>query len=176
MIRISNQKQHLIKPKNIMNIKTKSFLIILIVFIVACKNKNKENEYPNSEQKEIPGKENQANQPEKIKIDKSKMMEQLQGKWKEIEYPYRTAEFVRSIVKFVEEGTANNPKFENFEISENCQFDNNNIRDLKSSDIILTLPETKRCEKLKVSNDTLTLSGFSTNSNKDYNIVYLKLK
>lgn len=159
-----------------MNIKTTSFLIILTVIIISCKNKNKENALPNSEQKEIPGKETQENQPEKIKIDKNKIMEQLQGKWKELEYPFRTAEFVRSTVKFVEEGTANKPKFENFEVSEDCKFDNNNIRNLKSSDIILTLPETKRCEKLKVSNDTLTLSGFSTNNKEDYNIVYLKLK
>ncbi|WP_373550053.1 hypothetical protein [Haliscomenobacter sp.] len=156
--------------------KIKSFLIILMVFIVSCKNKNRENELPNSEQNELLRKENQENEIEKIKMAKSKTMEQLQGKWKEIEYPYRTAEFVSSTVKFVEEGTENKPKFENFEVSENCHFDNNNIRDLKSGDIILTLPETKRCEKLKVSNDTLTLSGFSTNNNGDYNIIYKKLK
>ncbi|MFZ6665374.1 hypothetical protein [Peijinzhouia sedimentorum] len=151
--------------------KIKSLLIILIVLIASCKSQNKENNSSNSTQDEILVEEIQE-----TKIDKIKITEQLQGKWKEIEYPYRTAEFVRSTVKFVEEGTVNPPKFEKFEISEDCQFDNNNIRDLKSGDVILTLPETTRCEKLMVSNDTLTLSGFSTNSNDDYHIVYLKLE
>ncbi len=151
--------------------KIKSLLIILIVLIASCKSQNKENNSSNSTQDEILVEEIQE-----TKIDKIKITEQLQGKWKEIEYPYRTAEFVRSTVKFVEEGTVNPPKFEKFEISEDCQFDNNNIRDLKSGDVILTLPETTKCEKLMVSNDTLTLSGFSTNSNDDYHIVYLKLE
>jgi len=159
-----------------MDMKINSFLIILTFFIVSCKHKNSENKLPNAEQNETLEEENQENEMEKIKMLRRKTIEQLQGKWKEIEYPYRTAEFVRSTVKFVEEGTANKPKFENFEVSEDCQFDNNNIRDLKSGDIILTLPETKRCEKLKVSKDTLILSGFSTNIKEDYNIVYLKLK
>ncbi len=154
-----------------MDIKIKSLLIILIVLIASCKSQSKENNSSNSAQDEILVEEIQE-----TKIDKIKITEQLQGKWKEIEYPYRTAEFVRSTVKFVEEGTVNPPKFEKFEISEDCQFDNNNIRDLKSGDVILTLPETTRCEKLMVSNDTLTLSGFSTNSNDDYHIVYLKLE
>jgi len=156
--------------------KINSFLIILTFFIVSCKHKNSENKVPNSEQNEILKKENQENTTEKIEMVKRKTLEQLQGKWKEIEYPYRTAEYVSSTVKFVEEGTENNPKFENFEISEDCQFNNDNIRNLKSGDIILTLPETNRCEKLKVSNDTLTLSGFSSNIKEDYNIIYLKLK
>ncbi|MFC2186826.1 hypothetical protein ACFCT7_05840 [Fulvivirgaceae bacterium LMO-SS25] len=151
--------------------KIKSLLIILIVLIASCKSQNKENNSSNSTQDEILVEEIQE-----TKIDKIKITEQLQGKWKEIEYPYRTAEFVRSTVKFVEEGTVNPPKFEKFEISEYCQFDNNNIRDLKSGDVILTLAETTRCEKLMVSIDTLTLSGFSTNSNEDYHIVYLKLE
>tara|TARA_R110002049_G_scaffold267392_1_gene443696 strand:- start:141 stop:605 length:465 start_codon:yes stop_codon:yes gene_type:complete len=154
-----------------MDMKIKSLLIILIVLIASCKSQNKENNSSNSTQDEILVEEIQE-----TKIDKIKITEQLQGKWKEIEYPYRTAEFVRSTVKFVEEGTVNPPKFEKFEISEDCQFDNNNIRDLKSGDVILTLPETTKCEKLMVSNDTLTLSGFSTNSNDDYHIVYLKLE
>lgn len=156
--------------------KIKSLLIILIALIASCKSQNKENNSSNSTQDEILVEEIQETKIEDTKIDKIKITEQLQGKWKEIEYPYRTAEFVRSTVKFVEEGTVNPPKFEKFEVSEDCQFDNNNIRDLKSGDVILTLPETTRCEKLMVSNDTLTLSGFSTNSNEDYHIIYLKLK
>lgn len=159
-----------------MDIKIKALSIILVVLIISCKNQNTENELPNSENNEIVKNENQETKIEKTKIDKPKIIEQLQGKWKEHEYPYRTAEFVRSTVKFVEEGMENKPRFEKFEISEACQFDNNNIRDIQSSDVILTLSEASRCEKLKVSNDTLILSGFSTNTNDDYDIIYLKLK
>ncbi|WP_192349925.1 hypothetical protein [Algoriphagus sp. Y33] len=150
-----------------MRLKSNPILIILIVLILSCKNQNKENGSSSHQQYEIAEKDNQG-------IEKDKIIEQLQGKWKEIEYPYRTAEFEESTVKFVEEGTQYNPKFEKFEVAENCQFDNNNIRDLKPNDVILTLPETARCEKLMVSNDTLTLSGFSTNTNEDYTIIYLK--
>lgn len=159
-----------------MDIKIKSCLIILSVLLISCNNQNKESELPGSEHKETLRKENQETKIEKTKIDKIKIKELLQGKWKENEYPYRTAEFVSSTVKFLEEGTVNKPKFEKFEVSDECLFDNNNIRDLKSNDIILTLPENNRCEKLKVSIDTLILSGFSTNTNEDYNITYLKIK
>lgn len=159
-----------------MDIKIKALSIILVVLIISCKNQNTENELPNSENNKIVKNENQETKIEKTKIDKPKIIEQLQGKWKEYEYPYRTAEFVRSTVKFVEEGTESKPRFEKFEISEACQFDNNNIRDIQPSDVILTLSEASRCEKLKVSNDTLILSGFSTNTNDDYDIIYLKLK
>ncbi len=159
-----------------MNIKIKSFLAILTVFVISCKNQNKENELNNSKQNEIVMEEKQENKIEISKIDKIKIIEQLQGKWKESEYPYRTAEFLRSTVKFVEEGTKNKPIFEKFEVLENCKFDNNNIKDLKTSDIILSLSETKRCEKMKVSNDTLTLSGFIAYTNENYNTIYIKLK
>lgn len=156
--------------------KVKSCLIILSVFLIACTNQNQEREVSNSEQSVILNEGKQQTNIEEAQIDKTNIIGQLQGKWKENEYPYRTVEFASSRVKFLEEGTQNKPKFEKFELSEDCQFDNNNIRDLKSNDIVLSLPETNRCEKLKVSNDTLTLSGFSTNTNVDYNITYLKLK
>lgn len=109
-----------------MNIKFKSFLIILVVLIASCNNQNKENELPNSENNAIFEKENQEPEIEKAKIDKPKIIDQLQGKWKEHEYPYRTAEFVRSTVKFVEEGTDSNPKFEKFEVSVDCPKTRNN--------------------------------------------------
>lgn len=159
-----------------MLIKVKSCLLILSVFLIACTNQNQEGEVPNSEKNVILNDGKQQTKIEEAQIDKTNIIEQLQGKWKENEYPYRTVEFASSRVRFLEEGTQNKPKFEKFELSENCQFDNNNIRDLKSGDVILSLPENKRCEKLKVSNNTLTLSGFSTNTNVDYNITYLKLK
>ncbi|MDP2414901.1 hypothetical protein [Daejeonella sp.] len=159
-----------------MHIKVKFCLIILSVFLISCNNQNKESELHSSEHNEIISKGKQEPIIEEMIIDKSNIIDQLQGKWKENEYPYRTVEFLNSTVKFLEEGTQNKPKFEKFELSEDCQFDNNNIRDLKSGDVILSLPENKRCEKLKVSNDTLILSGFSTNTKEDYKIRYLKLK
>ncbi len=159
-----------------MDPKINSFLIILMVLMMSCKNQNNENVLPHSDQNEINENEKQEPKAEEAKIDKINITEQLQGKWKEIEYPYRTVDFVSSTVKFVEEGTESTPKFEKFEVSADCPFNNNNIRNLSSSDIILTLPENRRCEKLKASGDTLTLSGYSTNTNEDYNIMYLKLK
>lgn len=154
----------------------KSVLVILTIFIVSCKNQSNENKPNHSKQNEIVTEEKHETKMEISTIDTIKMIEQLQGKWKEAEYPYRTVEFVRSTVKFIEEGMERKPIFEKFEISENCLFDNNNIKDLKASDIILSLPESKRCEKLKVSNDTLTFSGFKAYAGADYNIIYLKLK
>jgi len=159
-----------------MDVKMKRVLVILIIFIVSCKHQGNENKPNNSKQKEIITEEKHETKIEISTMDTIKIVEQLQGKWKEAEYPYRTVAFVKSNVKFVEEGTERKPIFEKFEISANCRFDNNNIRDLKTSDIILSLPETKRCEKLKISNDTLTFSGFKPYTGKDYNIVYLKIK
>lgn len=159
-----------------MDIKIKYCLIILSVLLISCNNQNKKSELHSSEHSEILSKRKQEPIIEEMIIDKPEIIGQLQGRWKEIDYPYRTAEFASSTVKFVEEGTQSRAKFEIFELSDNCQFDNNNIRDLKSGDVILRLPENSRCEKLKVNNDTLTLSGFSTNSKEDYNIIYLKIK
>lgn len=149
--------------------KIKILFIYLIISFISCKDQNKGSELSNSEQ-------NSAEMKDKrdIKIDKAQIIENLQGKWKEIEYPYRTVDFENSTVKFVEEGTLDKPRFQKFAISTNCRFDNNNIRDVRSRELILTLPNKNRCEKLKVSNDTLTLSGFSTNTNSEYKIIYLK--
>ena len=158
-----------------MNNKIKCFFLIFTVFIFSCKNQNKENDFPNSDENEIT-EEQKKTKEEVPKLSKAEIIEQLQGKWKENEYPYRTAEFVNSTVKFIEEGALVEPKFEKFEFSKNCQFHNSNIRDLESNDIILTLPEKKRCEKLTISKDTLILYGYSTNTNKNYEILYLKIK
>lgn len=156
-----------------MAIKIKHLLIILIVLIISCKNQNKENELGNSEPNEIVQKK--ETNLDKTKIDTIKIIEKLQGEWKENEYPYRRAQFENSTVKFIQEGMAIKPEFEKFEVSLDCQFDNNNIKDIKSSDIILALPENKRCEKINVSKDTLTFSGFSANTNQEYTIIYLKI-
>jgi hypothetical protein len=149
--------------------------IILMVLMLSCTNRNKETKTQTNVQDTIVQSDDLNLVIEKS-IDNNLIIEQLQGKWKEIEYPFRSAEFVNSTVKFIEEGTAGNPDFEAYEISEKCSFENNNIRDLISGDIILNLPENSRCEKLKVENDTLTLSGFSSNTNENYSIRYQRMK
>ncbi len=158
-----------------MDLKIKLSFIILAFLVISCQNQEKQNELPPSDQLENVKENKKESEIEESKLDESKIINQLQGKWKEIEYPYRTAEFVQSTLKFVEEGIVDEPKFENFELSKTCRFDNNNIVDIKPSDIILTLLESNRCEKLQVSNDTLTLTGFSTNTNEDYFIIYKKI-
>lgn len=161
------------KKFKIMYKKFSSFLIILILLVISCKNQNNGNELL------VPEEKNAVKEDltiDTLNLDITKITDQLQGKWRENEYPHRTAEFMNSTVKFVEEGIQSKPAFEKFAVGQDCQFSNNNIKDLKAGTIILNLPESNRCEKLKVSNDTLILSGFSTNTNKDYNIVYLKTK
>lgn len=159
-----------------MDIKSKTVVMIFLLLIISCKERPKENERPSAKPQETVKIESPAAETGKTAIDSAGITERLQGKWKEIEYPYRTAQFEGSTVKFVEEGTEARPAFQKFELLDDCPFDTNNIRDLTSGDVILALPETKRCEKLTVSKDTLTLTGFSTNTNADYNIVYLKEK
>ncbi|MBK7427300.1 MAG: hypothetical protein IPI60_09890 [Saprospiraceae bacterium] len=131
-----------------------SLLMILLSLTISCTNQNREKPSSNNEADGIEQNETPNPDPYESSINKNLTIGQLQGKWKEIEYPYRSAEFVNSTVKFIEEGTSGDPAFEVFEISENCLYDNNNIRDLSTGDIILTVPETTRCEKLKVENDT----------------------
>ena len=156
--------------------KIKLFCLIITVSIFSCKNQSKKSDLLNPEKKEIVKKEKEETNEETFKLNKFKIIEKLQGRWEENEYPYRTAEFVNSTVKFIEEGTVAKPQFEKFDISQSCQFDNSNIKDLKSNDMILTLPEENRCEKLTVSKDTLVLYGYSTNTNDKYEIIYLKTK
>lgn len=160
--------------RNIMFVKSNLLLFIVFALLTSCKNQSTENESTLPEIKDTASMMTNETNLKPVIIDTAKIAEQLQGKWKEIEFPYRTADFKNSTVKFIEEGTVNPPKFEKFEVSAECPFDNNNIRNLSPSDIILTLEENQRCEKLEVSGDTLRLSGFSTNTNEDYNIVYLK--
>lgn len=158
-----------------MDLKIKLSFIIFTFLVISCQNQEKPNELSNSDQLENVKEDKKESEIEESKLDESKIINQLQGKWKEIEYPFRTAVFVQSTVKFVEEGIVDEPKFENFELSKTCPFNNNNMIDIKPNDIILTLLESNRCEKLRVSNDTLTLTGFSTNTNEDYFIIYKKI-
>lgn len=158
-----------------MNIQFAHLTFTLLVLMLSCTNGKEETGNQNNEQDTIVHQVNPNLEIEKS-IEKNLVIEQLQGQWKEIEYPFRTAEFVNTNVKFIEEGTEGNPAFEAYEIAENCTFENNNIKDLVSGDIILSLPDTRRCEKLRIASDTLSLSGFSTHTNENYNIIYLRVK
>lgn len=156
-----------------MNLKIKLSLTFFALMILSCNSNSRDSETSTVEKEEIEEKEKQ--ETEESILEKDNLISQLQGKWKEIDYPFRTVEFENSTVKLIEEGIADDPKFERFELSQKCLYENNNIREINPNDIILTFVESKRCEKLKVSNDTLTLNGFSTNTNIYYYIIFLKL-
>ena len=152
-----------------------SFLIIILL-VFSCKNQNKNNKLPHSDDKEIITEQKSVMKDTMTNLRKDEIIEKLQGEWIESEYPYRKVEFLNSTVKFVEEGTPKEPEFEKFEFSKNCQFDNNNIKNLKASDIVLNLLESKRCEKLSIEKDTLILYGYSTNTKENYQISYQRKK
>lgn len=156
-----------------MNLKTSILLCFISISIFSCKTKN---ESYNSKNNETNIDNNQEISANPFSIDSNKIIKKLQGEWKEVNYPYRRAEFNKYTVKFTEEGTQENPRFKVFKISNECPFNVNNIKDLKPDSIILSLNEDQRCEKLAIYNDTLTLSGFSTNANDDYHIIYKKVE
>ncbi len=104
------------------------------------------------------------------------IIKKLQGNWKETEYPFRTAQFKNTTVKFTEEGVAAEPAFREFRISQDCPFKVNNIKNARTNDLFLVMAEAGTCEILMVSNDTLTLSGFNESSNSEYKIIYSKLE
>ena len=147
------------------------FFILFIALLVSCENNNEEsavNGDKKDEQTVITKNEISENQINKI-------VENLQGEWKEPEYPFRRAEFKNQTVKFTEEGVLEEPRFKKFQIAAECPFNTNNIRNLKPDDILLVIPEDERCEKLHLSNDTLLLSGYSVTTKYDYQIIYKKV-
>lgn len=109
-------------------------------------------------------------------IDSNRLIENLQGEWKEIEYPFRRAHFKNKKVKFTEEGVIAPPTFRDFTLSQTCPFEVNNISNAQPSDVFLVLGETKTCEVVKVANDTLIFSGFNVHTNSNYKIVYTRMK
>ncbi len=142
-------------------------LIILIVFLTfSCKNQTS-----NPEKEKSQTKEGTSQEPP---INSHKIIELLQGEWKEPEYPYRTVEFKRKEVKFTEEGVVKKPRFKKFEISNKCPFDVNNIKRTNSTDLIFSIPENETCEKLEVTDSTLVFYGYNTHTENDYKIVYEK--
>ena len=154
--------------------KSKGYILLIIftVLIISCKESNSESNTGNSENTEI---KNEGTEPVISEIASQNIIENLQGEWKEPEYPFRMAEFKNATVKFTEEGVAEKPGFQEFKILSRCPFDTNNIKTTKAGDIFIVIAEDKRCEKLKISNDTLTLMGFNISTNSEYQIYYKKL-
>ncbi len=103
-------------------------------------------------------------------------VENLKGKWKEFEYPFRQLDFKDSTVKLTEEGTEEAPRYKPYKILNACPFTVNNMKNAESSDDFLVMTEDSSCEIIKLSNDTLTLSGFSSNTMSDYKISFGKIE
>ncbi|WP_068593520.1 hypothetical protein [Cochleicola gelatinilyticus] len=108
------------------------------------------------------------------KVNATQIQKQLQGVWKEAEYPFRKVEFKDWMVKLTEEGVSGSSTFETYALAGSCRFANTNIKDVTPTTLLLTLTESERCEKMNLTDTTLTLSGFNTSSNANYEIVYLK--
>lgn len=155
----------------------KRFLLgLLVVFLFACKDASKQPEDHQSPKNEsvIEQTDDEANLSSPL--NKDEVIKNIQGKWKESEYPYRMMEISGQEVKFTEEGVVESPTFKAFEISNKCPFEVNNIKEVDKSMIILSIAEEQRCEKLKIENETLILSGYSTHTEADYEIVYKKME
>ena len=107
--------------------------------------------------------------------DSNQIIENLQGEWKEPEYPFRRAQFKNTRVKFIEEGLEEEPAFKEYKILKECPYEVNNIKNANPDDVFLVMIKDKTCEIIKISNDNLTLSGYSSNTNNNYKIVYKKM-
>ncbi|QQX77161.1 MULTISPECIES: hypothetical protein [Aequorivita] len=148
-----------------MKLKKIAILLLLTAIIVSCKNKKEE-----SKETETPITETTT--PETVMRDTVAIIENLQGKWKEAEYPYRTAEFKGAEVKFVEEGVVEPPKFEAYQIATTCPARQESANKIAPELVYFYLPENKLCQKISVADGKLTLSG----TTQDYRIVYERVK
>ena len=147
---------------------------ILTILFISCNNGNKEAPTKKSE----PG-NTESFQEKKNQIsttDRDSIIKNLQGEWRETQYPFRLAHFKNTTVKFTEEGVVEAPTFQDFNILQECPFEVNNIKNARPNNIFLVMVEAKTCEILMVSKDTLTLSGFNTHTNSNYDIIYSKVQ
>tara|TARA_R110002020_G_scaffold314192_2_gene529446 strand:+ start:291 stop:770 length:480 start_codon:yes stop_codon:yes gene_type:complete len=157
---------------------SKQYFIVLAVFVVllSCKNKTTSSKEKEPTINETVVEESKGAINQSSNLDKDQIIKNLQGKWKEPEYPFRSVEIREQEAKFTEEGVVEEPKFRAFEISSKCPFEVNNIKNTTYSDIIFIITEKERCEKLKITDSTLIFSGYSTNTEKGYEIVYNKVE
>jgi hypothetical protein len=146
----------------------------LSTIILSCNNSNEETSTNNAEIVTTGTSAEIKN--EKSEAGRNRIITELEGEWKELTYPFRVAHFKDSTVKFIEEGVLEEPKFKEYQILNECPYEVNNIKNATPNDIFLVMVKDRTCEILKLSNDTLTLNGFSVNTNGDYNIFYKKVK
>lgn len=153
-----------------MRLKLFTLVISLSSIFFSCKDAK---EFNLSEPSELKTDDSHKEVENEISVVETvSIIQRLQGNWKESEYPFRVAQFQGSLVKFIEEGFVEEPRFQEYKISGNCPFEVNNINNIGPEDLILVLIENNRCEKLKVTNDTLTLSGLNASMGAEYHIVY----
>jgi hypothetical protein len=157
-----------------MKFKFCAWSFLLSILLIACDTNREEANTENTVEKTNADSSPKMNNDPAIDTDS--IVNVLQGKWKETEYPYRLAHFENTTVKFVEEGVAEEPTFKEYTISNHCPFEVNNIKNAGAKELFLIMPGAKTCEILKLSGDTLLLNGFNVSTNSDYNIIYKKLE
>lgn len=101
-------------------------------------------------------------------LDTQALIEDLQGVWREPDYPFNRVEFRNSTVKMVEEGVAEPAQFRSFNLAHHCPYEVNNMQNSHPADTILIIDDMGRCEKLSLRGDTLILSGFNSHTGSDY--------
>lgn len=149
------------------------WIFLFTICFISCNNDNKQAGTLNTE---LPVEDSSRHYKiDSLIINSDSIINKLQGEWKEIEYPFRHVHFKDTMVKFTEEGVVEAPTFKAFNISNICPFKVNNIKNTTTNDIFLVMNACETCDILKVSNDTLILSGYSTNTQADYNIIYTRV-
>ncbi len=156
-----------------MNLQKYIFLLALVAAIFSCRKEKASSTHQNPSGNAV---ENKATVHASARLPITEIITKLQGEWKEPDYPFRRLEVKGQTVKFTEEGIAEKPKFTAFELSNSCPFEVNNIKSIEADEIIFSIAENKRCEKLKIKGDTLKLRGYSTHTKEDYEIIYKKVK
>ena len=146
------------------------FTLLSICFLMSCKQEVRSKNPEVVINDPVPETETEI-----TTIDSTGIVLKLQGKWKEMEYPYRLAHFNNNTVKFTEEGIVEEPSYQVYKILSECPFKVNNLKNARTNDLFLVMENAGTCEIIEVSKDTLTLSGFSINTNRDYKIVYNKV-
>src|SRR5690606_10401939 len=158
--------------------RTASFLFqtLFTVLIFSCTNQSSDS--TTDESKTNPA-ENGALEVTGIEIpdiDTLALIQNLQGVWREPEYPFNRVEFKNTTVRMVEEGVAEHSVFRPFSLSHLCPYDVANMDKSQLTDTILVIEDTDRCEKLSFSRDSLILSGYNPHSQSIYQIDYVRVQ
>lgn len=154
-----------------MNFKFFFSSLILTILLISCRNST---EQPATQKFE---KNNTTiTQDHPIQTDTTGIHKTLQGIWKESEYPYRQLHFENNLVKFTEEGVIEEPMFREFKILRECPFDVNNIKTTRPEDIFLVVIDEGTCERLRIANNFLSLSGFNISTQTEYSMAFEKVE